>query len=242
MKILKEIGLLLVPNIRGMLYLDAFVRHGVLPGSIIVQGTDNLARDLRNYPREFFKRYAEFFSLDKDLHYYQNNYPLNLLRLSEKDVNSASLQQIVQQSPEEYFFFTGGGIIRQPLFATEKKFIHIHPGRLPDYKGSTCLYYELLREGRCAATSFFMAPGLDTGNIILSADFQPPQIPAADWYFFDFIYDAWIRAQVMALTLKTYLDNGCFPSKIQAKDQGDLYYVIHPFLKHLALARQTSSK
>src|SRR3990167_8571673 len=123
MRTLKDIGLFLVPNVRGLMYLERFISNNVLPNSIIVQGPDFLTSSLRLYPKEFFVRYFHYFSLGKDLSFYQKKYDLNLIQLSNQDINSHELKSVVENSKEKYFLFSGGGIIKHDLLETGKHFI-----------------------------------------------------------------------------------------------------------------------
>lgn len=239
MQILEEIGLLLVPSVRGFMYLSSFIKNGILPGTIIVQGKDSLRSTLDLYPSDFFFQYSDYFSPEKDLDFYRLKYDLNVIQLENKDINSNELRLAVERSKQKYFVYSGGGIIRAPLFETNKIFIHAHSGKLPNYKGSTCLYYSMLKEQLCTATSYFMVSEIDAGNVILSKSFDVPRIPKKYLFFFDIIYDSWIRAEVLDLTLKSFLANGKFDAKLQPKDTGEFYYVIHPFLKNAAISMYT---
>ena len=46
------------------------------------------------------------------------------------------------------------------------KFLHIHPGFLPNIRGADCALWSSLLTGHTSATCFYMSPGIDTGDII----------------------------------------------------------------------------
>ena len=43
------------------------------------------------------------------------------------------------------------------------KFLHIHGGYVPAFKGSTTNYYSLLAEGQLGASAIFLTEDLDSG-------------------------------------------------------------------------------
>jgi hypothetical protein len=98
----------------------------------------------------------------------------------------------------------------------------------------------MLKEKKCTATSFFLSAHLDDGDVILSKSFEIPKVPQQYLFFFDVIYDPWIRAEVIDLTLKHYISQGNFDTKAQAEKNSEFYYVIHPFLKNAALSMYVS--
>jgi hypothetical protein len=63
--------------------------------------------------------------------------------------------------------FTGGGIVpRRLLEIPTVRFIHVHPGYLPDIRGADCVLWSQLTAGSTSATCFLMAPGIDDGDVI----------------------------------------------------------------------------
>lgn len=63
--------------------------------------------------------------------------------------------------------------MQEELLSTPSTFIHCHPGRTPDFKGSTCFYYSLLAEKKMGVSCFFMAVGLDEGETLSQKEFNP---------------------------------------------------------------------
>lgn len=108
-------------------------------------------------------------------------------------------------------------------------FLHIHCGWLPDYRGSTTIYYSILKESLCGASAILLDKGIDTGKIIVRKKYpMPPK--GMD---IDYIYDSSIRADLLVKALKSY---GKLPL-IRQSEKTVGYYVIHPILKHLAYLR-----
>jgi methionyl-tRNA formyltransferase len=124
--------------------------------------------------------------------------------------------------PEEYFVFAGRGLLTTPL-ESGKKLIHVHPGKLPEYRGSTTIFFSLLERGAATATSFIMDRGIDRGQTLVERDFAPP------WRGVDIsrVYDPYIRAQVLIETFKQFDARGSF-SPIDQPPAGKEFYIIHP--------------
>lgn len=234
MKVLNEIGLLFYPSIRGLMYLEAFIKNGVVPGVVIIQGAMPEGV-FKKSPKDFWQRHTRYIDVNKGIEDYLDSYGIESVRLAEGGVNSESLRKAVLDRHERVYVFSGGGIIERPLLDTGKRFIHIHPGLLPDYRGSTCYYYSMLQDGRCGASAFFMERELDAGDLIGKKTFIAPLIDAADWMFFDVIYDPWIRAELLFEILRDYKESGAFNATPQDKSLGEMYFIIHPVLKHLAI-------
>ena len=71
--------------------------------------------------------------------------------------------------PESQILFTGGGIVPKRLLEPSNlKFIHVHPGYLPAVRGADCALWSQLMMGRTSASCFYMAPGIDDGDVIFS--------------------------------------------------------------------------
>jgi len=235
MEILKEVGLLF-SGIRGLMYLDAFIKNETVPNVVIVQ-TD-LSNDFyAKYPVDFWKRYVNYFNFDKRLDYYLSKFSIDSIRLKSPDINSAEFEDVIDRRFEKFFVFSGGGIVKGSLFKKGKKFIHLHPGILPNYRGSTCYYYSMLTENNCGVSAFFMNEKIDAGNIIDKHMVRIPSVDEEDWFFFDLIFDPWIRAELLKNILARYKQTETFDSTPQDFMKGNSYFVIHPVLKNLAIRK-----
>ena len=149
------------------------------------------------------------------------------------DINSVDVVTRIECRPESVFIFSGfgGGILQEKILATGKKFLHVHGGYLPDYKGSTTNYYSLINENTMGASSIFLTKDIDCGPVLLSKKFAPP----AEREAIDHIHDSEIRAKVLVKTLQNYVADGDFKFELQSNTGGETFYIIHPVLKHLAI-------
>ncbi len=159
---------------------------------------------------------------------------LNYIIVEEKDINSNTILQILRNLDQQYIIYSGygGAILKRELFGIQKKFIHVHAGKLPQYRGSTTAYYSIIRERRISATAIFLSEKIDEGNVIVSDDFALPN----DGTNIDYVYEPYIRATVLIQAIKKYYECGKkFETVSQTEDNAETYYIIHPVLKHLAL-------
>ena len=126
----------------------------------------------------------------------------------------------------------GGEIVPARLLSMNIPFLHIHAGWLPDYRGSTTVYYSLLQDGLCGVSAILLDPKIDNGPIVAQHHYPPPP-PGVD---VDYLYDNAIRADLLVRVLSKWLIKHNFDDvKSQIHGEGETYYVIHPVLKHLAL-------
>lgn len=157
---------------------------------------------------------------------------VRIQRVDTNDVNDGAVVQALNLLPQRYVIFSGpgGAIVRKALFATGKKFIHVHPGRLPDYRGSTTIYFSLLAESKIEATALLLDEQIDSGPVIGRAAFDIPD----DRRTIDTVYDPKIRADLLVSVLQDYVRRGRFETVDQSAC-GETYFIVHPVLKHLAI-------
>tara|TARA_B100000579_G_scaffold25171_1_gene17724 strand:+ start:18879 stop:19571 length:693 start_codon:yes stop_codon:yes gene_type:complete len=220
-----NIAFLLHPSLRGRAFIQNMLKKNILPSEVLLMKGDlkktavppNL--DSKNY----FDPYEEpTVTLERA--------NLDFSSVPSLNCNDDLVIKKLESLKSEWVIYSGGGILRKKVLSIGKKFIHIHPGYLPNYRGSTCFYYSIINEGLCMCSGFVMEEKLDSGGIILTKSFTPP--PNID---LDYIFDPWMRSE----TICDILNQFDFSSEIVLKDndlnQSEMYYIIHPVLKHIAL-------
>ena len=111
------------------------------------------------------------------------------------------------------------------------KFIHLHPGIVPYYRGSTCFYYSILKDDNCGVSAYLMDENLDTGDLILQLNFPKPS-----HIYLDDIYDPHIRSETLIeIFRKELLEKKKFQK--QGESNNFPFFIIHPVLKHIAILR-----
>jgi hypothetical protein len=153
---------------------------------------------------------------------------------------------IVQQLGQENgnVLFTGGGILTKQYFEVKNiNFIHIHPGYLPEIRGSDGVLWSMLLNGYPSGSCFFMTPNLDDGEVIhrnfLGIDFDMSRFSTKEYkdkYRMLFSYiDPWVRACILA---ESIVETELFKS-IQAIKQDEsssnMFYTMHSELQRNVL-------
>lgn len=150
------------------------------------------------------------------------------------DVNSGEAARALEESRPDLVIYSGvgGQIVRDHVLALGAPFLHLHSGWLPDYRGSTTIYYALLNEENPAVTALILDRSIDTGPILARRHYPKP--PAG--IDIDRVYDASIRADLLVRVIQGYVDKGKLSEESrQDSVRGNTYYVVHPVLKHLAM-------
>lgn len=141
--------------------------------------------------------------------------------------------------------YTGGGIVPRALLETTGlRFLHVHPGYLPDVRGADGMLWSLLLDRALGFSCFYMAPGIDLGDVIARHRFAAPDMRSiaprpddATLYraLFSFL-DPLLRAYVLVdLVLASCSDPAALPATRQPHDIGVSYHFMHPTLRHAAL-------
>ena len=149
------------------------------------------------------------------------------------DINSSEVVGMISNRPEPVFIFSGFGgvLLHNNILEVGKKFLHVHGGYLPKYKGSTTNYYSLIDENTIGASSIFLTKEIDCGPVLLRKKFSAPKDRAE----IDHIYDSEARSKVLIETLKQYVKSGGWDFELESGKGGETFYIIHPVLKHLAI-------
>ncbi|WP_340153099.1 hypothetical protein [uncultured Marivirga sp.] len=152
--------------------------------------------------------------------------------VEEYNVNAPFILNKIKDVKPDYVVYAGyGGQILSPAhFDLEIDYLHAHPGWLPEERGSTTLYYSLLKNKPLSVTTFFMSAEIDKGGYVNRINYpQPTHLVDIDNYI-----DNALRADSMKKALSQL--NKAKEIHHPAQDEEDQeYYVIHPLLKHVAL-------
>ena len=156
------------------------------------------------------------------------------------DINSNEVLTIISNRVELVFIFSGFGgvLLGDDILSSGKKFLHIHGGYLPDYKGSTTNYYSLINENTIGASSMFLTKEIDCGPVLLRKKFSPPKNRTE----IDHISDSKARADVLIECLQNYVSSGSWSFELENNRGGEVFYIIHPVLKHLAILGENVSQ
>lgn len=220
-------------TVRSKAYLQMMVKEKMLPSKCIfyVENKEEIYRELELYTPTINEH--ECFDVKEPLLYTIKKLGIETEVIENKDINSNKMIQCISKENAKYIIFSGyGGCILKPeLFDLGKEFVHVHAGILPMYRGSTTAYFSMIQEKYIGATAIFLDKGIDEGKIIASQKFQVPSQKKD----IDFIYEPYFRSCVLKKVLEMYIENGNLNGVLQEERNAQIYYIIHPVLKHLAI-------
>ena len=220
-----KIGIILTPDERSKAYLSKIISNKINLDKIIFMN-DNSNKKFSEQISNISKNYG--FEISKSVKNILIENELSFNEFNFVDINSKILINYLKKLKLDYIIFTGGGILKSEILNINSKFVHLHPGITPFYKGSTCFYYSILNENKCGVTAFIMDEKLDTGDIIYQKEFSKPSHE-----FIDDIYDPHIRSELLVeLFEKRFLEKHFKKNKLTG---GETFYIIHPILKHIAI-------
>ena len=153
------------------------------------------------------------------------------ITLPDTDINSDVSINIIKMLAIDILIYSGlpKTLLKAPLLATGKSFLHVHGGYVPEYRGSTAFYFSLLHRGQMGASAIWIDDKIDTGPVIRREYYvADPSVEV------DQVMDPVIRADLLARVLTDYGRESQFPSTTQS-ERGEVFYVIHPVLKHVAI-------
>jgi hypothetical protein len=200
-------------------------------------------KELADLFTEFSEIKPNFFStIDYSI------YCTRVEKIKVSDINDKKLLSCLKKQECKTFLFTGGGILRKHMFEIENsRFIHVHPGIVPEVKGSDGLLWSMLIKGNPGMSCFYMNSGIDTGEIIYTREYVNELSNLKmdiDYYGYfniyrallDF-YDPILRAQTLIGMIENnnYSDLGSIPATIQNPKEGRMFYLMHPKIREKAI-------
>ncbi|MGE4293544.1 MAG: formyltransferase family protein [Desulfovibrio sp.] len=236
---LPGVAILAVDSNRSRMYLHRLAGEGLLPSrAILLHKPEQRTPEDVAIGREKYRvsPHAELRLSTVEL---LEQYEIPTVSLSTIDPNDPDVVEAVAGLDQEVVIYSGpgGALLRDPLLEAGKRFLHVHPGIVPDFRGSTTVYYMLLAEGVVGATAFFLNKEIDKGDVVAQKRYPAP----ADRRTLDLYYDPWVRAQLLAEVLERYRHSGTFETWPQSDKGGETYFIVHPVLKHIAMLAGSSS-
>ncbi|MDA1100154.1 MAG: formyltransferase family protein [Proteobacteria bacterium] len=153
-------------------------------------------------------------------------------RIEAESVNDPAILAAVRSAAADLVIYSGygGQLVSAELLSLGPPFLHAHSGWLPDYRGSTTIYYSLVAGEGCGVSVIEMVPAIDQGPIVARQRYPAPPVGVD----IDYFYDSAIRADLMAEVAAQWQKQGHLEHVETGGVSAD-YYVVHPLLKHLAL-------
>ena len=220
-----------------MAFLDVLDRYALSVSEIIYVDVPYRLPTSLDREREKFG-YDRFFNI-REHPYYKATTVLGRppITVTASDINSPNIRTAIESLSSRYVLFTGGGIVSPETLNLGKHLVHIHPGALPERRGSTCFYYSLLEDNLLESSSFLMSQKLDSGRVLVAKKFKPNfRVMGFQGGFMEHILDCLLRAELLPETIRL-LESNSFESEYHAPKidvKGSLYFQIHPVLRGIA--------
>lgn len=201
-------GLLLSNTEKSYIYLKYLIDNKIYPKKIYIYGKE---------------KFQKIINLS-------NRFSTNIIKV--KTINDKKIQKYLFKDKLKIFIYSGypGEIIKNNKLLKNKIIIHCHPGDIPQFKGSTTIFYSILLKGSVTYSVFRISNKLDDGDVYYSKKIKPKQ---------NFLFD---------LNKKDYRNRIMFISKVikkkliirkkkKNKKKYSPYYVAHPIIRSLSLKR-----
>lgn len=234
--ILKDIMFLTGFTARGRAYAQAMTNFDLLPEWTFIYG-DKIKKNSLNNSKFLMK---DFEDKKNDIFYPDLNISienifsqkgLKFKNLQNNSVNEDQVIELVRKISPKLVIFSGyGGEIVSSSMLKTAPFLHIHSGWLPDFRGSTCIYYSLLEKKEIGVSAILLDKHIDTGKLLARKLYKNPS-PEIN---IDYCYDTAIRADLLIKVLNKFKKNIVLKNATRQPNGGRTFYVIHPILKHLA--------
>ena len=232
----KRWGFIYAPNARSRAYLSLFAELNIIP-AVIVQLKGDFRESAQLSAESARFGYGRFFDVDYTLETFLTQFSPELRRVPTTRLSDSSAFDALRPGGVDAWIFGGGGIVPRSYFDTIAPILHVHPGILPDYRGSTCWYYSYLKERKVGATAFWMDPEIDNGKVIVTRSFRVNMsLECTQPLFLDHILDPYIRRCVLREALQTEELDERSESEGNCP-MGEAYFVAHPWVRYLMKRR-----
>jgi methionyl-tRNA formyltransferase len=237
-------SMLLINNNRSKAYLQNLIKNGFIPNKIIVlddsnvtlvEHTENDKLISKDTKQKFIRKLNDLdIYFDEKEHILKtieiNNITYSLVKIL--DINSDIVIDEVEKIEDGYIIYSGPGgtILRKKILSKGKKFIHVHSGWLPQFRGSTTIYYSMLVDSTVGASVILFEEGIDEGPVLYKQKYKIIEKNID----FDYVLDPLVRAKTL---IDFFKQSKIEPLKQNENEQTGTFYIIHPFLKHLSVLK-----
>lgn len=236
----EHLGLVLAPTFRSRAYVQYLQKAGLVPGVVLTlpgaewpwDGPKDVRVPLGDGIEPFDFRPAEPATTTAR----EAGWPV--VALPDADINASVTIDHLKTVDAEVLVYSGFSkvLLKQQTLESGKRFLHIHGGYLPEYRGATGFYFGLLEHGKLGVTAIWLDAGVDTGAVLSRRWYQPsPQLDI------DYIQDPVTRAHLLSQVVSERLQKGSYPALVDA-GASRLHFVIHPVLKAIALERARNGR
>ena len=203
-------NLILADTSRSYMYLKNIIKESILVDNILI------------YSNKKFTKLRKLCLKNK----------LDFLTIKTKSINSKIATKKILSFENKNFIFSGypGEIVKNEILL-KKNFFHCHPGKLPEFKGSTTIYYALLLKKDIYCSVIKISDKIDSGEIFYERKFNKPLNKIEIEKKFD--------DKIRSITICEFLKKKKF-KKIKYKSSKKYlssYYICHPLLRQLIIKK-----
>jgi folate-dependent phosphoribosylglycinamide formyltransferase PurN len=187
--------------------------------------------DLRSYLREYAASH-DLADWDAPLTRLCSKYGIEFVNV--ESINSSAAVNLIKDRNIDVIVNMASGIFRKPIIgAARMGILNAHMGYLPTFRGMNVLEWSLFYGHRIGVTMYFIARGIDTGDILLFEE-----IPIVDGDTIDSLRakSAAVNMELFAEAIKR-LREGTASRTEQKLEDGKQYFVMHPRLREIAQRR-----
>ena len=182
------------------------------------------------------------FKINLDLHTINyNNYSDQVEYITAWNYQDFSFQKRLFKDKKTFYLYTNGGIVPRKIFDENIKILHVHPGIVPDIRGSDCLLWSLLEREKLGYSCFFMNAGIDTGDVLYQQEFDPIRFPKLFPLYENYSQDVYtsllkafdphFRGKILVSTIQAVNGNlDLLEGKKQNSLLGREFFSMHPLL------------
>lgn len=233
---LKDVGLVLAPTHRSRAYVQALLHVGLEPEVCFMlpgQEPEDIAQPMARFDLCGLRN-PFYFNANQAARVSAKINGWKVKELPAQDINDVQNLKVLEAENLAFLVYSGmpKALLSSKALGISSKFIHIHGGYLPKYRGATCFYYSLLEAGKIGQSAIVLDEGIDTGSILLRRWYDP-----LNFGNFDYIFEPITRADLLCRVLLKFSKLGFFEIDAHSDSHHDerQYFVIHPVLKNISL-------
>lgn len=127
------------------------------------------------------------------------NYADKVRYIVAEDYNDPYLQVLLGGRKSSLYLYTNGGLVPDSLIAGGLRILHVHPGVVPEMRGSDCMLWSAHVRGRLGASCFYMSQGIDEGDLLGAMEFSVPNVDILEPYLTPERQDKAYRALLLGI-------------------------------------------
>ncbi len=248
-----DLTFLYVGTIESKIYLELLAQNDLLPKKIVFLrfgNYDSFIAKRENVEPKLQKELIDFLNLPhtKLSCFSLRNYETEIDEITIDSLADTHLARYLTNEPIKTFLYTGGGKVPTSLLTIKNsKFIHIHPGILPDIKGADCFLWSLSIRKKLGYSCFYMNEGIDTGDILYTKEYDIADFSLfVEKYDIHRLYKAILHYYDPVLRIRTFMEMlrknsldalSSLPSRKQNPNEGRTYFFMHPVLRNYVLQK-----